>query len=63
MKTGIKISTAKSRNTGGISHPSDPVEQELKLKGRETGSGLIRGMEETAATNNIAVELNFRFLR
>jgi len=57
------ISTAKFRNSGGISQPSDPVGQELRLKGRETGSGLIRGMGETAATNKIAVELNFRFLR
>jgi hypothetical protein len=63
MRTDIRISTVKSKNSGGISHPSDPGGQELRLKGREIGSGLIRGMGETAATSKIAVELGFRFLR
>jgi hypothetical protein len=57
MRMGIRISMVKFRNTGGISHPSVPAERELRLRGREIGSGLTRGMEETGATSKNAVEL------
>jgi hypothetical protein len=63
MRTAIRISTVKSRNTGEISHRSDPDGQELRLKERETGSGLIRGMGETAATDKGAVEPRIWFFR
>lgn len=53
----------RSKNTEGISHPSGPAGQESRPRGREIGSGLIRGMEETVATGKSAVELNFQFLR
>jgi len=46
----IQISTLRSRNIGEISHPSDLVELELKLKEREIGNVQIPGMEETGDT-------------
>jgi predicted RNA-binding protein with TRAM domain len=51
MKTDIRTSTLKSRNIVRIKHLSDPAGPESKLRERETGSGLIPGMEETAATS------------
>ncbi len=46
----IQASTLKFRNIAGISHPSDQVGPESKLKGKEIGSGLTLGMEETDGT-------------
>jgi hypothetical protein len=57
MRTGIRISMAKFKNTGGISRPSGPAERELRLRERETGRGPTRGMEETGGIGKNAVEL------
>ena len=47
----------RSKNIEGIRHPSGPAGHESRPRGREIGSGLIRGMEETAATIKSAIKL------
>ncbi len=61
MKTAIWTSTVESRNTGRTTHPFDPAEPGSKLKGREIGSGLILGMEETGAIDEPAIGLICEF--
>ena len=53
---GIRISTAKFRNTEETNRPSGRGERELRLSGREIGNGPTRGTEETGATSKNAVE-------
>ncbi len=50
----IQTSTLRSRNIGGISHPSDLAELESKLKEREIGNVQIPGMEETEGTGDFS---------